>query len=40
MTANVEITTYENASAIVVPPEAVQGGAPTASVRVKDPRRI
>lgn len=36
MTANVTITTYESPSAVVVPPQAVQGAAPAAMVLVRN----
>lgn len=38
MTAMVVVIAYSNPSAIVVPPEAVQGAAPAATVLVRDPR--
>lgn len=45
MSANVELTIYDNPSAIVLPPEAVGGGAADAFVLVRDaksnrPRRV
>ena len=36
MTANIAITTYNNAAALVVPPQAVQGVAPAATIFVRD----
>lgn len=36
MSANIAVTTYNNPSALVVPPQAVRGAAPTASVLVRD----
>jgi multidrug efflux pump subunit AcrA (membrane-fusion protein) len=38
MTANVVIDVYRNPSAVVAPPEAIQGAAASATVRVKDPK--
>lgn len=38
MSANVTITLYETVSALVVPPQAVQGGPVEGSVTVRDPR--
>lgn len=38
MTANVVIDLYRNASALVAPAAAIQGSAPAAFVKVKDPR--
>jgi multidrug efflux pump subunit AcrA (membrane-fusion protein) len=38
MTANVVIDVYSNPSAVVAPPEAIQGVAANATVRVKDPK--
>lgn len=35
MTANIAVVAYENASAVTVPPEAVQGAAPNAWVMVR-----
>jgi multidrug efflux pump subunit AcrA (membrane-fusion protein) len=35
MTANISIVAYENPSALVAPPEAVQGAAPNAFVMVR-----
>lgn len=45
MSANVELTLYDNPSAIVVPPEAISGGVDDAFVLVRDvdrrsPRRV
>ena len=39
MSANVAITLYENPTALVVPPQAVEGGAPFTTVRVREPGR-
>ena len=38
MTAMVIVIAYSNPNAIVVPPEAVQGAAPAATVNVRDPK--
>lgn len=38
MSANLTITTYDVAKALVVPPEAVRGAAPAATVLVANPR--
>lgn len=38
MTANVVIDVYRNPSAVVAPPGAIQGAAPNATVKVKDPK--
>ena len=38
MTANVVIEIYNNPSAVVAPPAAIQGAAPSATVLVRDPR--
>jgi multidrug efflux pump subunit AcrA (membrane-fusion protein) len=37
MTANIAVVAYENASALVVPPQAVQGAAPEAWVMAQSP---
>ena len=36
MTADVVVETYRNASALVAPPEAIQGSAPATFIRVRD----
>jgi hypothetical protein len=38
MTANVTIATYQTPAAIVVPPQAIQGADPAATVMVRDPK--